>query len=97
MKTTIRIRGRAYTVRSDEGDVDLQAVAAEVDARMAEVAASARVLDEHTVAILAALNLASDLKRWQHRVERELADVERELASMALVLGAALPVEEDEG
>lgn len=95
MKTTLRIRGRAYTVRSDEEDVDLHAVAAEVDARMERVAASARVLDEHTVAVLAALNLASDLVRWQRRVDRELHDVDKELASLSVLLGAALPPEDE--
>ncbi len=94
MKTSLRIRGRTYTVRSNEDDVDLGAVAADVDARMTALASAARVLDEHTVAILTALNLASDLQRWRNKVDRDLAELERELASVSVVLAAALPPED---
>ena len=37
MKVRITVRGRTYTVRSDEDDVDLQSVAKYVDEKMSEV------------------------------------------------------------
>lgn len=97
MKTTIRIRGRTYTVRSDEGEGDLSAVAADLDRRMQEIARTARGLDEYTIAMLTALNLASELHRWRGTVDTELHAMEREIASLAVVVDAALPPEPEEG
>ena len=37
MKVQITIRGRSYTVRSDEADEDLPGIARYVDAKMAEI------------------------------------------------------------
>lgn len=93
MKTTLRIRGRAYTVRGDEADGDLANVGAEVERRMAEVQRGARGLDEYTVALLAALNLAAENRRLRRELDATLRDAERELASLSVVLRAALPPE----
>lgn len=87
MKQQVVIRGRRYTFRSDEGDVDIVAVARYVDARMAEVAAKPG-LDDATVALLAAMNIASDLARLRRQVDNELAAVDRELAASAVLLEA---------
>ena len=54
MKTQIEIRGRRYTVRSDEEDVDLAAVAAYVDRQISEIADKSPALDDYTAAMLAA-------------------------------------------
>lgn len=89
MKTQIEIRGRRYTVRSDEDDVDLQALAAYVDRQIAEVANRAPSLDDYTAAMLAALNIASEYERLRKRVAAELASVDRELAATQAVLGSA--------
>lgn len=91
MKVRITIRGRTYTVASDEDDVDVEDVARLVDARMAEVGRGAPGLDEYTIAMLAALNLGSDLRRLQQLVADELEDLEREVVAAAVVMDAALP------
>jgi cell division protein ZapA (FtsZ GTPase activity inhibitor) len=92
MKVQITIRGRTYTVRSDEDDVDLRSVAAYVDRRMDEVAQKATAgFDDYTVAMLACLNIASDFERYRLQIDGELADLDRELASGEVVLRAALP------
>ena len=89
MKTQIEIRGRRYTVRSDEEDVDLQALAAYVDRKIAEVADRAPSLDDYTAAMLAALNIASEYERLRLRVAAELEAVDRDLAATEAVLGAS--------
>jgi len=91
VKVQITIRGRKYTVRSDENDVDLQAVARYVDRRMQEVADRPGTADDYTVAMLAALNIASDFERFRREVDAELAELDRGLASAAVMLEAALP------
>lgn len=93
MATRITIRGQTYSVRSDEEDVDLQQVARYVDSRLAEVAGASRTLDDYTVALLGALNIASDFWRWRHRTDRDLADLERQLASVGVLMDAAMPPE----
>lgn len=90
MKTQIEIRGRRYTVRSDEDDVDLQALATYVDRQIAEVADRAPGLDEYTAAMLAALNIASEYERLRRRVAEELDAVDRDLAATQAVLGASV-------
>ena len=97
MKVQITIRGRTYTVRSDEGDVDLPAVAAYVDARMAEVADRSGTFDEYTIAMLAAMNIASDFERYRRGVDAHLEGLDRELASTQVLLEAALPAADGEG
>ena len=90
MKVQISIRGRRYTLRSDE-DEDLPAIAAYVDRKMAEIADRGAAVDEPTLAMLAALNIASELERLRRQVDEDLAGVDRELASTALLVEAALP------
>jgi cell division protein ZapA (FtsZ GTPase activity inhibitor) len=85
MKVQIAIRGRTYTVRSDQ-DEDLPAIAAYVDAKMADVAGRG-ASDDYTIAMLAALNIASEFERFRRQVETELGGVERELSAAALLLG----------
>ena len=90
MKVQIAIRGRRYTVKSDE-DVDIAAVARYVDAKMDEVAKRPGALDDYTVAMLAALNIASEFERFRKEVDSELEAIDRELASTAVVIESALP------
>ncbi len=91
MKVQITVRGRRYTMRSDEPDVDLERVARYVDARMSEVASRPGHVDEYTVAMLAAMNIASEFERFRRQVDNELEALDRELASTAVLLESALP------
>lgn len=93
MKVQIAIRGRRYTVRSDEDDIDLQAIAQYVDGRMAEIAKGSTSMDDYTVAMLAALNIAQDFERYRRLVDSELAGIDRDLSSTAAMVQAAMPAE----
>ena len=90
MQVQITIRGRQYTVRSDEGD-DIQQVAAEVDARMSEVAGRTRAFDEYTVALLTALNLASELHRLRNQLAQRMDELDREVSTITAMVEATLP------
>ncbi len=93
MQVRITIRGRQYTVRGDESEDEVQTVARELDARLAEVASRTRSFDEYTIALLTALNLASELRRLRTQVSGRLSEVDREAASLAAMLESLLPAE----
>jgi cell division protein ZapA (FtsZ GTPase activity inhibitor) len=96
MKVQITIRGRTYTVRSDDDEVDLPTIARYVDTRMEEVSKRASSgFDGYTVAMLAALNIASDFERFRRDVAGQLDELDKDLASTAVVLQAALPADDD--
>lgn len=93
MKVQITIRGRRYTVRSDEDDIDLQRVASWVDSKMAEMAGRSSTFDEYTIAMLAALNIASEFERFKREVDRELVALDREISSAAVLIEASTAAE----
>ena len=86
--------GRKYALRSDE-DEDPPAIARYVDRKMAEIGGRGSRIDEYTLALLTALNIASEFDRFRREVDGELASLDRDLASTAVLLEAALP--EDAG
>ena len=90
MKVQLTIRGRKYTLRTDQ-DEDLRAIAAYVNEKMAEIAERGAGLDEYSLAILAALNIASEFERFRQEVDEELAALDRELSSATMLLEAASP------
>jgi cell division protein ZapA len=60
---TVTIFGQRYTLRSEGAAGEIEALAADVDARMREAAAGLSGAPADRVAILAALNLADELAR----------------------------------
>ncbi len=96
MQVRITIRGREYTVRGDEEEGDIQALAADLDRRMEETAQRTRSFDDYTVAMLTALNVASELQQLKLRVANRLNELDREAASIAAMVEAALPPESSE-
>ncbi len=96
MQVRITIRGREYTVRGDDNADSLQSLAADLDRRMAETAERTRSFDEYTIAMLTALNLASELHQLKGQVAARLDEIDRDAASVAAMIEAALPTEDDE-
>lgn len=93
MKVQITIRGRSYTVRSDEDGEDLPGIARYVDGKMQEIAQQSARFDDYTIAMLAALNIASEFDKFRRQVDDELMAIDRDLASTAVFLDASLPAE----
>ena len=93
MQVRITIRDRQYTVRGDSSSVGIEAVAADLDARLEEVASRTRAFDEYTVALLTALNLASELHSLRRQMADRLDDLDKEAASIGAIIEAAIPVE----
>lgn len=91
MTVRITIRGRQYTLRSDEPEEDLEAIAAYVDGKMAELSKGS--FDEYTIALLSALNIASEYHRFRRDVAERLDGVDRELVTINTIIEAALPDE----
>jgi cell division protein ZapA len=94
MQVRINIRGRQYTVRGDRSGEDIEGIAAELDQRLEEVASRTSSFDEYTVAVLTSLNLVSEIHRLRAQVAAQLDGLDREVASVAAVLEAALPANE---
>jgi len=95
MQVRITIRGREYTVRGDDNADELQTLAADLDRRMAETAERTRSFDEYTIAMLTALNLASELHQLKSQVASRLDEIDRDAASVAAMIEAALPADEE--
>ena len=89
MQKQITILGRSYTLRADEGD-ELEHAAAEVDRRVQDLARRAPAFDTTTVALLTALNLASELRSLRTRSRAGLQEADRQLSAVEAVLEAAL-------
>jgi cell division protein ZapA len=58
---TVMIAGQKYTLRSDEDEQKVRALAAFVDQRFREVQKQSRAADTQDVAILTALRIAEEL------------------------------------
>ena len=96
MQVRITIRGREYTVRGDDNATQMQALAVDLDRRMTEMAERTRSFDEYTIAMMTALNLASELHQLKEQVASRLNELDRDAASVAAMIEAALPAESGE-
>ena len=96
MQVRITIRGREYTVRGDDNAGEMEALAVDLDRRMSEMAERTRSFDEYTIAMMTALNLASELQQLKSQVAGRLDELDRDAASVAAMIEAALPVEDGE-
>lgn len=67
---TVKIFGEAYPIRTAEPASRLEELAAYVDARMREVAASGKVVVTSKVAVLTALHIADELFRLRESQSR---------------------------
>ena len=89
MQKQITLLGRSYTLRADEGD-DIEQAAAEVDRRVRELSARAPAFDATAVALLTALNIASEARTLRKRIRGQIEEADRRAAAAEAILEAAL-------
>ena len=73
----VKVAGRSYRVRSDEGSADLRAVARLVNNRIAKIRRAAPDLEKEQLAILAALNMGDELLCQRATRDAEADEVEQ--------------------
>jgi len=87
----VEIFGQTYGLRSQAAEEHVQRVARLVDARMREVAAQTRSVATVQIAVLAALELASDLLDEQENQRRLLECVESRCAELVRRIDSRVP------
>ena len=90
MQQTIKIGGRSFRLKSDDDGVDLQAVATMVDSRMKDLSSMAPRADDFTIAVLTALNIASESARERLQVHADLKRLDEALTQAEKKLQTAI-------
>ncbi|GAB4266019.1 MAG: hypothetical protein Kow0092_18710 [Deferrisomatales bacterium] len=83
MAYQVEIFGQVYSLRADADEDHVRKVAALVDEKMREVAANSRSVSTAQIAVLAALDLASEVLQSQAATERFGAEVASRSEAMA--------------
>ena len=91
MNVQILIRGRQFNVRTDDDGSKIRAMAKELDSKLTEQANRARTFDEHSVAIITALNILSESFLMREQMSERIEELERELASVIAMLESFIP------
>ena len=87
----ITLLGQTFTLRTDESDAHIEAVAALVDQRLRDLQGKG-VPNGHNLGLFAALTLAGDLLKCQQQRADQLAIVQTQIRDLEAALGAtALP------
>lgn len=83
MAYEVEIFGQPYSLRSDAEEEHVRRVADLVDLKMREVASGTRSVSTLHIAVLAALDIASEYMHLEARAESLLAEVEERAEAMA--------------
>jgi cell division protein ZapA len=67
----VTIAGQRYTIKSDAEESYVQSLADLVDAKVRELQRGAKAASVHAVAVLAAMQLADELRRSRDELDRE--------------------------
>jgi cell division protein ZapA len=71
------IMGQVFSVTSEDGEEHVRRVARYVDGKMREIAAGGKVASSFTMAVLAALNIASECQKLQQNAAEIEAAIDR--------------------
>ena len=90
MNVQITIRGRQFTVRTPEDGSAIRAAAEELDQRLTEQVERARTFDEHSVVVITALNLVSELQLLRKEYQEQLLELHAEVEELEKMVGNLL-------
>jgi cell division protein ZapA len=91
MAYEVEIFGQAYSLRTDAEEEHVRRVADLLDLKMREVASGTRSVSTLQIAVLAALDIASEYMHTEARAERLVAEVEARADAMARRIASASP------
>jgi cell division protein ZapA len=91
MAYQVEIFGQTYALRSDADEEHVKSVAGLVDSKMREVASGSRSVSTLQIAVLAALDLASECMRAEAEVRRLTLAVEGRVEAMARQIASTTP------
>lgn len=86
----VEIFGQTYAVRAGGEPGFVEELAAQVDAQMREVSKQSGAVDTVRIAVLAALNIAAELKDARARIEQADDKVRLRAEMLARVLASAI-------
>jgi cell division protein ZapA len=81
------VLGQPFTVSSDDGADHIRRVAADVDRQMRELAATGRIASSFTVAVVTALNIASEYQKLRAEHARMQEVIDRLTARLSAAIG----------
>ena len=92
MQVQFSIRGRPFTVRTEDDGESLKQLAKELDDKINQRAAQAKRLDDASLAIITALDImqANDLER--SKLMEQVEQLERDLENLRTMVQALLPI-----
>ena len=96
MNVQISIRGRQFNVRTTDDGASIRRMAEELDNRLSEQAGRARSYDEHSVAVITALNLMSELHLYRQQLAEKIESIERDMEAVISSLESVLPVSKED-
>jgi cell division protein ZapA len=81
------VLGQPITVSSDDGEEHIRRVAADVDRRMRELASVGHIASSFTVAVVTALNIASEYQKLRTEHARMQDIIDRLTARLSAAMG----------
>ena len=96
MNVQINIRGRQFNIRTSDDSEAIQKMAVELDRRLNEQASRSRTVDEHSVAVITALNLMGELQLFRRQMVERLNDLDRDVQSVMALVETLVPAEDED-
>lgn len=93
MNIQIVIRGRQFHVRTPEDGSAIKEAAADLDKRLTEQADRSRSFDEHSVVVITALNLISEMQMMRNEFDDQLREIQQEVLSLKKLVASVLQEE----
>ena len=92
MSVQIVIRGRQFNVKTVDDGVLIKKMAKELDRRLTEQCDRSRSFDEHSILMITALNILSELHLMKQQYSEQLDELNKDLETTVALIDALLPV-----